>query len=130
VLDPHHADFDSAVTSRCQQVFRGGACPAARGYQVFRHWFEKKHDSNPSAPAPAFAGPKVPRHSGGWAALRKRLQAESGLRVIDVGSTSSANINYLASLGHSIFLADLVNEACTGNWQTGADENGDRKSVV
>jgi hypothetical protein len=56
--------------------------------------------------------------------LRKRLQAEPGLRVIDVGYTSSANINYLTGLGHSVFLADLVHDACTGNWLSGTDENG------
>jgi len=57
--------------------------------------------------------------------MRKRLQAEPGLRVIDVGYTSPANINFLTSLGHSVFLADLVNDACTGNWVvgTGADGN-------
>jgi len=66
----------------------------------------------------------VPRHSGGWAALRQRLQSESGLRVIDVGYTSPANINYLTALGHSVFLADLVYDAWTGNWQSGADEEG------
>jgi hypothetical protein len=66
----------------------------------------------------------VPRHSGGWAALRKRLQAEPGLRVIDTGFTSPTNINYLTSLGHSIFLTDLDSDACTGNWQMGTDEDG------
>jgi hypothetical protein len=66
----------------------------------------------------------VPRHSGGWAALRKRLQAEAELRVMDVGYTSPSNINYLTSLGHSVFLADLVHDACTGNWQTSTDEEG------
>lgn len=55
--------------------------------------------------------------------LRKRLQAEPGLRVIDSGVTSPTNINYLTSLGHSVFLTDLVTEACTGPWQTGTDEN-------
>ena len=35
-----------------------------------------------------------------------------------------ANINYLTSLGHSVFLADLVHDACTENWQTGTDEEG------
>jgi hypothetical protein len=69
-------------------------------------------------------GPKVPRHSGAWAALRSRLQAEPGLRVIDIGYTSPANINYLTGLGHSVFLADVVHDACTWNWQTGTDENG------
>ncbi len=88
---------------------------------MLRRLFEKKHDSSSSTSAAGLTGPKVPRHSGGWAALRKRLQAEPGLRVIDAGSTSPANINYLTSLGHSIFLADPVNEALTGNWQGGVD---------
>jgi hypothetical protein len=66
----------------------------------------------------------VPRHSGGWAVLRKRLEAEPGLRVIDVGYTSPSNINYMTELGHSVFLADLVPDACNGNWQTGKDEDG------
>lgn len=69
-------------------------------------------------------GPRVPRHSGGWAALRKRLQAEPGLRLVDIGYTSPSNINFLTGLGHSIFLSDLVTDACTGGWQRGADEDG------
>jgi hypothetical protein len=70
------------------------------------------------------AGPRRPRHSGGWAALRKRLQAEPGLRVIDAGYTSPANINYLTGLGHSVFLADLVCDGCAGNWVMGTDADG------
>ncbi|MGB7548209.1 MAG: class I SAM-dependent methyltransferase [Terracidiphilus sp.] len=103
-----------------------GAAPARPqgDFRVLRRWFEKKPDIDPSAAAPGFSGPRVPRHSGGWAALRKRLQAESGLRVIDTGYTSPSNINYLTGIGHSIFLADPVTEACTGNWQTGVDEDG------
>jgi hypothetical protein len=66
----------------------------------------------------------VPRHSGGWAAIRQRLQAGPGLCVIDVGNTSPANINYLTGLGHSVFMADLVHDACTGDWQLGVDEDG------
>ena len=86
-------------------------------------WFEKKQASGPP-PAPAgFTGPRVPRHSQGWLVLRKRLEAEPGLRIIDVGYTSPANINYLTSLGHSVFLADLVADACTSNWITGVDED-------
>jgi hypothetical protein len=87
-------------------------------------WFEKKQESDPIAPAAGYAGPKVPRHSHGWAAVRKRLQEEPGLRVIDVGYTSPSNINYITGLGHSIFLADLVFDAWTGDWQKGTDEDG------
>jgi len=56
--------------------------------------------------------------------MRKRLQAEPGLCIIDTGYTSPANINYLTGLGHSIFLTDLVYDACTEDWQTGTDEDG------
>lgn len=65
------------------------------------------------------------RHSGGWAATRKRLQEEPGLRVIDIGFTSPSNINYLTGLGHSVFLADLVQDAFTGEWITGTNEDGE-----
>ena len=66
----------------------------------------------------------MPRNSSGWATLRKRLQAEPGLRVIDVGYTSPTNINYLTSLGHSVFMVDLVQDALKGEWQKGTDEFG------
>jgi hypothetical protein len=89
---------------------------------LLSRWLEKKHEGGATATAPGFSGPKVPRHSGGWAALRKRLQAEPGLSVIDVGYTSPTNINYLTGLGHSVFLSDLVEDACSGNWQIGVDE--------
>jgi hypothetical protein len=86
-------------------------------------WFDKKPDNAPPAQNPGLTGPRVPRHSGGWAALRKRLEAEPGLRIIDVGYTSPGNINYLTELGHSVFLADLVPDACNGSWEIGRDED-------
>jgi hypothetical protein len=91
---------------------------------LIRHWFDKKERSNAPAPAQGLTGPKVARYSGGWATLRKRLQSETGLRVIDIGYTSPTNINYLTSLGHSVFMADLVHDACKGSWQTGTDDEG------
>ena len=87
-------------------------------------WFDKKQDSGSPAPVAGFTGPRVPRHSHGWAMLRKRLEAEPGLRILDVGYTSPANINYLTGLGHSVFLADLVHDACMADWKTGVDEDG------
>lgn len=91
---------------------------------MFTRWFEKKEESGPPASIPGFSGPRVPRHSGGWAAVHRRLKTEAGLQVIDLGYTSPPNVNYLTSLGHSVFLADVVHDACTGNWQTGVDEDG------
>jgi hypothetical protein len=91
---------------------------------VLRRWFDKRQEAA-APPGPAgLTGPRVPRHSGAWAVLRKRLQAEPGLRIIDTGYTSPANINYLTSLGHSVFLADLVSDAYTGDWRSGTDEDG------
>jgi hypothetical protein len=86
-------------------------------------WFDKKQSAPPPANPPGFTGPRVPRHSGGWAVVRKRLETEPGLRIIDVGYTSPSNINYLTDMGHSVFLADLVPDACTGNWEIGKDED-------
>ena len=91
---------------------------------MLSRWFEKKQETAPSASGPGLSGPRVPRHSGAWSTIRKRLQAEPGLRVIDNGFTSPSNINYLTSLGHSIFLTDIVQEAWTGGWQKGVDEDG------
>jgi hypothetical protein len=91
---------------------------------VLRNWFDKKQESATASSAPGLSGPRVPRHSGAWAVVRKRLEAEPGLRLIDVGFTSPNNINFLTSLGHSIFLADLEYDAFTGDWKTGEDEDG------
>jgi SAM-dependent methyltransferase len=85
---------------------------------------DKKQESGASVSAPGLSGPRVPRHSGGWAALRTRLETETGLQALDVGYTSPANVHYLTGLGHSVFLADVVDDAWTGDWQTGKDEAG------
>lgn len=84
----------------------------------------KKQDSEAPASSAGLLGPRVPRHSGAWALLRKRLESEPGLRILDIGYTSPANINYLTGLGHSLFMADLVHEAIAVNWQSGEDEEG------
>jgi len=56
-------------------------------------------------------GPRVPRHSSGWVALQQFLAANPGQRVLDIGPTSPANINFLTGLGHSVYMADLVEDA-------------------
>lgn len=91
---------------------------------MIRRWFDKKQGSGKAEPAQGLSGPRVGRYSGGWAMLRKRLQAEPGLRVLDVGYTSPTNINYLTNLGHSVYMVDLVHDACAGDWQNGTDEDG------
>jgi SAM-dependent methyltransferase len=59
---------------------------------------------------------RVPRHSSGWKELLKYLKGQEGLRVLDIGPTSSTNINYITSLGHSIYMANVVEEASKAEW--------------
>ena len=61
---------------------------------------------------------RVPRHSSGWQELQKHLRSEESLRILDIGPTSSTNINYITSLGHSIYMANLVEEAAKPEWIT------------
>jgi hypothetical protein len=91
---------------------------------LIRRFFDKKQSGEKGASTQGLIGPRVPRYSGGWASLRKRLQGETGLRVIDVGFTSPSNINYLTSLGQSVYMANLVHDAYTGEWNKGTDEDG------
>jgi hypothetical protein len=91
---------------------------------LLSRWFNKKKESEQVSSTAGYTGPRVPRHSGGWAVLRKRLATEPALRIIDVGYTSPANINYLTGMGHSVFLADLVHDGCANDWQSGRDEDG------
>lgn len=65
---------------------------------------------------------RVPRHSSGWKDMLKHLRSQESLRVLDIGPTSSTNINYITNLGHSIYMANLVEEAAKPEWTTqGAD---------
>ena len=59
---------------------------------------------------------RVPRHSSGWNTLRTFLKEQESLRVLDIGPTSSGNINLLTSWGHSIYMADLVSDAVGDTW--------------
>jgi hypothetical protein len=52
------------------------------------------------------------------------LKAGDGLRVLDFGTTSPANINFLTSLGHSVYMANVVQDANRPEWKLPADESG------
>lgn len=66
------------------------------------------------------------RHSSGWVQLQKHLASNEGLRILDIGPTSANNINYITGLGHSIYMANLVDEAAKSEWLI-ADESGERR---
>jgi SAM-dependent methyltransferase len=71
-----------------------------------------KKDRGPDA-AP---GERPPRHSRGWAEVRNYLKQAESLRVLDFGSTSPANINYITTLGHSVYMANIVQDATRPEW--------------
>jgi hypothetical protein len=64
------------------------------------------------------------RHSSGWVQLQKHLASNEGLRILDIGPTSAININYITGLGHSIYMANLVDEAAKPEWLV-PDESGE-----
>jgi hypothetical protein len=72
----------------------------------------------------AVANERVPRHSSGWGKLLERMRSEESLRVLDIGPTSSTNINFITNLGHSIYLANLAEDAAKREWYTAPDEGG------
>lgn len=79
--------------------------------------------SDSTSSAKGVGGSRTPRHSSGWKELLKHLQTQESLRVLDIGPTSSTNINYITSLGHSIYMANLVEEAAKPEWITpGVDD--------
>ena len=59
---------------------------------------------------------RIPRNSSGWGKILERMQGDESLRVLDIGPTSSGNINLITSLGHSIYLANLVEDAAKKEW--------------
>ncbi len=63
----------------------------------------------------------VTRHSRGWAEMNKFLHSREGLRVLDFGATSPANINYLTDLGHSVYMAHPVSDAAAPEWRPRAE---------
>jgi hypothetical protein len=54
---------------------------------------------------------RIPRYSSGWAQLSGFLRSQDSLRILDFGPTSAGNINLITSLGHSIYMANLVEDA-------------------
>ena len=65
---------------------------------------------------------RIPRHSSGWAQLLNHLRTQDSLRILDIGPTSSININYITALGHSIYMANLAEEAARPEWLVAGQE--------
>ena len=73
--------------------------------------FKKGKDSGGSG-----AGESSSRHSRGWNDILTFMKTSEALRVLDFGATSPANINYLTSLGHSVYMSNVVQDAARPEW--------------
>lgn len=92
---------------------------------MLRSLFSKREEAKGKSPT-LLSGPRIPRHSSAWAAMRKHLAAEQGLRVLDIGPTSPANINFLTAQGHGVWMADLASDAIKGGWEKPPAEPGEK----
>ncbi|MBS1815578.1 MAG: class I SAM-dependent methyltransferase [Acidobacteria bacterium] len=64
---------------------------------------------------------RMTRHSSGWEHALKFLKSGENLRILDFGHTSPANINFVTGLGHSIYMADLVEPSRDSRWKEQID---------
>lgn len=83
---------------------------------AFRSLFGKTRTDPAPEHRVSLVGPRIPRHSTGWAAMLKHLKEEESLQVLDIGPTSASNINLLTGLGHSLYMSDLVIEVHREEW--------------
>lgn len=65
---------------------------------------------------PGTKGGDVLRASRGWVETLEFLKSREGMRVLDFGTTSSANINYLTQLGQSVYMANVVEDSTKPEW--------------
>lgn len=70
----------------------------------------------------AHTSERPPRHSRGWIEVRTYLEKNPSLRVLDFGTTSPSNINYLTSRGHSVYMANIVQDATRPEWLKPVEE--------
>ena len=68
---------------------------------------------------------RLTRRSSGLRELARLLQSDEPLCVLDLGSTSAANIRYLTERGHKIYSEDLL-EASTDPDLVTKDQDGQR----
>lgn len=92
---------------------------------MLRNLFSRPSGETNRVGPTVLTGPRIPRHSSGWTALLKYLQDHQNLRVLDIGPTSSQNINFLTGLGHSVYMADIVHESLDGPWTLPPEEKGE-----
>ena len=72
---------------------------------------------------PPSSGQRLTRRSSGLGELSRLLQSEDPLCILDIGSTSAANIRLVTERGHKIYSEDIL-DASTDPVLVTRDENG------
>ena len=67
---------------------------------------------------------RMMRHSSGWKQMVEYLKAGESLRILDIGPTSAGNINFVTNLGHSIYMANLVEDAARPEYKGAPGDDG------
>lgn len=79
--------------------------------------------ANGAAAASAAAHlPGVLRHSNGLREFLNGWDKAEGRRVLDLGCTSSSNLNFFTALGHSIYSDDLLLESDLPRYKVASDQ--------
>jgi SAM-dependent methyltransferase len=95
----------ASVTHSFMKIFRGSSPDAHTGVQQPR------------------TTQRLTRRSSGLAELARVLQSDEPLCILDIGSTSAANIRYLTERAHKIYSEDLL-DASTDPSLVARDEKG------
>src|SRR5271170_525826 len=88
----------ASVTQSFMKIFRGPSVEPS------------PHHAQSMRPSPSTQ--RLTRRSSGLAELTRLFQSEEPLCILDIGSTSAANIRYLTERGHKIYSEDIL-EAST-----------------
>jgi len=69
---------------------------------------------------------RIPRRSTGFNQFTKAILRPDGQRVLDLGSTSSSNINFITGLGHKAYNEDVLMEGNDSQLVIAGPEEGSK----
>jgi hypothetical protein len=75
-------------------------------------------------------GVRGARHSSGWVQMLKHMQTVDSLRVLDIGPTSAGNINFITGLGHSVYMANLAEDASRPEYRVTGDDGAESFDIT
>ena len=88
----------------------------ARRFQISQpwpgpHWVSFAIYSAAAAPPPSTPGesaPRIPRRSTGFHQFTRAILRPDGQKILDLGPTSSSNLQFITGLGHKAYNEDVL----------------------